>query len=445
MLYRRGPLRSRAPARHLLGGDRRPRAGRPRAARRRPPARSRSSAAATPASPAPTTWPATASAPWCSRPARSAGVLRAATAASAASAGTKLGYGTMAERFGPRRPAAISTTQRPAWRWSATSPPPRASTSSPTGEGEHYVAHKPSRVAACTTKAELVERLFGERWPVWSREELAERLLDAPEAHACLVVPHYFGLHPLRYVRGLAAAAARRRGGRPSPHARAGLGAHGRRPPAPHADRHGHGRARRRRDQRLHAGGPRPGARRPHLARALLHPGHPPAHPRRAGGAPLDQARPPRRQPRPPVLHPPAARRPPPVRRPRRHRRLAGRLRGPRPLDAQAPRREASRLARRRHRPRLVGPGLPRPRPRPHLGWLDPGTRTLAALPTTAAASPSRPWLGRAAAAVLAGKDPTRPCRTSSAPRRRTSRCRACGCGRCGQRTSGYQLRDEWR
>jgi glycine/D-amino acid oxidase-like deaminating enzyme/ketosteroid isomerase-like protein len=71
------------------------------------------------------------------------------------------------------------------------------------------VAHRPDRVAGLRAKAALVERLFGERWPVWSREELAERLLDAPEAHGCLHVPHYFGLHPLRYARGLAEAAAR--------------------------------------------------------------------------------------------------------------------------------------------------------------------------------------------------------------------------------------------
>ena len=43
-----------------------------------------------------------------------------------------------------------------------------------------------------------------------TKEQMAERWLDAEEAHAALLVPHGFGLHPLRYVRGLAAAAARR-------------------------------------------------------------------------------------------------------------------------------------------------------------------------------------------------------------------------------------------
>ena len=55
-----------------------------------------------------------------------------------------------------------------------------------------------------------MQRLFGERWPLWRKAEMEERLLRSPEAHGCLVVPHYFGLHPLRYVRGLAAAAVRR-------------------------------------------------------------------------------------------------------------------------------------------------------------------------------------------------------------------------------------------
>ena len=55
-----------------------------------------------------------------------------------------------------------------------------------------------------------MQRLFGERWPLWRKAEVEERLLRSPEAQGCLVVPHYFGLNPLRYVRGLAAAAVRR-------------------------------------------------------------------------------------------------------------------------------------------------------------------------------------------------------------------------------------------
>ena len=80
----------------------------------------------------------------------------------------------------------------------------------PAGEGEHYLAHRASRWHELANLAGTVQRLFGERWQLWSRAELEERLLRSPEAHGCLVIPHAFGLHPLRYVRGLATAASRR-------------------------------------------------------------------------------------------------------------------------------------------------------------------------------------------------------------------------------------------
>jgi glycine/D-amino acid oxidase-like deaminating enzyme len=78
------------------------------------------------------------------------------------------------------------------------------------GEGEHVVAHRASRWHVLENEAGMMARLFGERWRLWRRPEMEERLLRSPEAHGCLVVPHGFGLHPLRLVRGLAAAAARR-------------------------------------------------------------------------------------------------------------------------------------------------------------------------------------------------------------------------------------------
>jgi glycine/D-amino acid oxidase-like deaminating enzyme len=122
--------------------------------------------------------------------------------------GTKLDYGAMADRFGPGPARAYFAAQKAGVGLVRDLARGEGIDIEACGEGEHYVAHKPNRVPALRAKAELVRRLFGERWPVWSREELAERLLDAPEAHGCLHVPHYFGLHPLRYVRGLAAAAS---------------------------------------------------------------------------------------------------------------------------------------------------------------------------------------------------------------------------------------------
>ena len=121
--------------------------------------------------------------------------------------GTKLGYGAMAEQFGLEETRRYFALQKAAVALVRQIAEAEGIDIEPTGEGQHLVAHKSNRLAALRARAELVEHLFGERWPVWTREELALHLLDAPEAHGCLVIPHYFGLHPLRYVRGLAVAA----------------------------------------------------------------------------------------------------------------------------------------------------------------------------------------------------------------------------------------------
>ena len=77
------------------------------------------------------------------------------------------------------------------------------------GEGEIEVAHKPSRLAGLGAEQAFLARAFGERTELWSREELAERGYRGPEAHGALYSPVGFGLHPLKYARGLARAALR--------------------------------------------------------------------------------------------------------------------------------------------------------------------------------------------------------------------------------------------
>jgi len=77
----------------------------------------------------------------------------------------------------------------------------------PGGEGEYVVAHKPSRVAELEVESEAIAAITGERFPLLSRAELEERGIALEEAYAALLIPHAFGLHPLRYVRGLARAA----------------------------------------------------------------------------------------------------------------------------------------------------------------------------------------------------------------------------------------------
>lgn len=76
-----------------------------------------------------------------------------------------------------------------------------------TGSGELLLAHRASRVEALKQEQGFVKETFGEEATFLSREELKERGNDSPVFHAGLQSDKTFGLHPLKYVRGLAQAA----------------------------------------------------------------------------------------------------------------------------------------------------------------------------------------------------------------------------------------------
>lgn len=123
--------------------------------------------------------------------------------------GSKIGYGTMAQRYGLDEAKRFFEAQKAGIALVQAIAEAEGFDIEPTGKAEHYLAHKPSRWHELENRAATMQRLFGERWALWRKPELEERLLRSPEAHGCLVVPHYVGVHPLRYVRGLAGAAAR--------------------------------------------------------------------------------------------------------------------------------------------------------------------------------------------------------------------------------------------
>lgn len=77
-------------------------------------------------------------------------------------------------------------------------------------KGEVYVAHKPNRMAEMAAERDFQRDVLDQPSDVWSREELAERAYAGPEAFGALYTPVGFGLHPLKYCRGLARAAIRR-------------------------------------------------------------------------------------------------------------------------------------------------------------------------------------------------------------------------------------------
>ena len=78
----------------------------------------------------------------------------------------------------------------------------------PQGEGTLHVAHAPARTAELENERDALKS-FGIAARLIPREEVAETYYDSTEQFGALHNPVGFGLQPLRFVRGLAAAAAR--------------------------------------------------------------------------------------------------------------------------------------------------------------------------------------------------------------------------------------------
>ena len=78
------------------------------------------------------------------------------------------------------------------------------------GSGTITVAHRPSRLTELEAEAAILTRHGGGPVALWSRDELRARGYASPEAFGALHQGVGFGLHPLKYVRGLADAALKR-------------------------------------------------------------------------------------------------------------------------------------------------------------------------------------------------------------------------------------------
>jgi glycine/D-amino acid oxidase-like deaminating enzyme len=76
-----------------------------------------------------------------------------------------------------------------------------------TGSGEFQLAHRGWAMEGLKAEHDFLAAAFGFRTELLKREELAERGVGGAEFHGGLWSPLGFGLHPLRYLRGLAGAA----------------------------------------------------------------------------------------------------------------------------------------------------------------------------------------------------------------------------------------------
>lgn len=78
------------------------------------------------------------------------------------------------------------------------------------GAAELGVAHTPKAFDEFKEEYEIASKQLGIDWEVVTADAFRERYFDCSELHGALIQRPTFGLHPLRYCRGLANAALRR-------------------------------------------------------------------------------------------------------------------------------------------------------------------------------------------------------------------------------------------
>ncbi len=76
-------------------------------------------------------------------------------------------------------------------------------------EGEVTLAHRPNRMDEFRAEQTFLRQTFGDETELLSTDDLKARGVWGPKFHGGLRSTTGFGLHPLKYVRGLARAAAR--------------------------------------------------------------------------------------------------------------------------------------------------------------------------------------------------------------------------------------------
>ena len=76
-----------------------------------------------------------------------------------------------------------------------------------TGTNEIGFAHKPNRATGMAKYIAHSNKTFGTDYSYMDKDQCAEHGLAGPQVHGGFVIPGYFGIQPMKYVRGLARAA----------------------------------------------------------------------------------------------------------------------------------------------------------------------------------------------------------------------------------------------
>ncbi|WP_193367159.1 NAD(P)/FAD-dependent oxidoreductase [Pelagibius marinus] len=122
--------------------------------------------------------------------------------------GAKLGYGVMARRYGLAETRRFFAAQMESIDLVQQTCAERGIDADITGGGEILLAHKASRGGAVLqAEREELRELVGLDCPVLDNDALAARGLAGAGFHGGLELPLGVGLHPLKYLRGLARAA----------------------------------------------------------------------------------------------------------------------------------------------------------------------------------------------------------------------------------------------
>ena len=123
----------------------------------------------------------------------------------------------MDSRYGTAATDAFVTSQREAIEWVDALARDEGIDVSRQGDGVYEVAHLPSRFTHFEAEAELYSRRFGIPSRAVPRSEFAASVYDSTEQFGALHTRCGFGLNPLAFSRGVAAAAVRY-GARIHPH-----------------------------------------------------------------------------------------------------------------------------------------------------------------------------------------------------------------------------------
>jgi glycine/D-amino acid oxidase-like deaminating enzyme len=121
--------------------------------------------------------------------------------------GAKLGYDVIAERYGADEMRRFFAVQMEAIDLVKETCARRGIDADITGGGEILLAHRPGRAAALSNERRDMYDLVGLDCSYLDKDALAERGLAADGFHGGLELPLGVGLHPLKYLRGLARAA----------------------------------------------------------------------------------------------------------------------------------------------------------------------------------------------------------------------------------------------